>query len=511
VTATAASETLLSIRGLRKSFGDTQVLKGVDFDLVAGEVHGLLGANGAGKSTLVRHLSGYYTPTSSDSVQVRGHSAHWPLDAGQYHVATVHQEQAFCDTMTVLENCLAHRLGVAPGLRPISWRRARLEVRAAVERVGLKVGLDWDVARLSPGERALLAMARALMQVDPSVGTILILDEPTAVLGPDDANDVLMRAAEVAKDGGGVILVTHRLEEMRAVASRVAILREGTFVFDGPMDESNARVEELMFTLPDGRSADPPGAPQPVASPSGGPGRLSVVAVKGQPLERPIVLAAGEVVGVTGLRGAGHEELAHEIVGGLSPAATIELDGRTLTLTPRSAAQAGVVLVSGNRQREALWLAGSVFENLTTVRRDGRHGRLRPGTERQWVRDATAQAGVTPNDVDRLVSTFSGGNQQKISMARWLSAPGVRVMLVHEPTQGIDLHARRQILTHLRAMARERDVAVAVFSSDYEALAAVSDRVLVVRAGQVETELTDSITEDRIEAATLFSTPAIAH
>lgn len=528
-----SSDEQITIEGLTKAFGETVVLHHVDFCLRRGVVQGLIGANGAGKSVLIKHLAGYYVPTTCDALRIHGRDASWPIDARRDGIAVIHQEQGFVENLSVIENTLVQRLAASGFASRIRWSRARRDVREAFDRVGLDaVELDSPIAELSPGQRALVAVARALLEIDDRKGeqsasskrlgksgyddVTFILDEPTASLGPADARAVLAQVKALAGLGAAILLVTHRLEELREVVSNAVVLRSGHVVYDGVMPEADAEIETLMF----GERVSAP-APVPAAvgkangsasSPdSPGGTRLRVLTSGGELLQPALELRSGEVVGVSGLRDAGHEELAYRIVGATHPAAEVEVEGGPArTLDPRSARSAGIVLVPGNREREALWMAGTVLENLVVARRSSRVP-VSSSEERSWGQDAIDAALVVPPDLDRSVSTLSGGNQQKVSLARWFTpkATGprgkaqndVRILLVHEPTQGIDLHTRRQILAGLRRQAAEQNIAVAVFSSDYEALVEVTDRVVVFCDGRIQQELRQPFDGIAIESA----------
>jgi ribose transport system ATP-binding protein len=520
----APASPILQVRGLSKDFGSARVLADVDLTLAPGRIYGLLGANGAGKSTLVKHLTGYHVPTACRELRVYGEARDWPLR--EPGIVAVHQDQGFVDSMSLLENVTIRELSDRPLRRVVRWSVLERRVRHVLARVGLNLDPHRLVSTLTPGQRALLALARALLNVDglDPERTIVLLDEPTAALGPADSAEILARARELSEQGAGVVLITHRLDEVRSVAHSVCVLRDGRVVLDGPMPGQDETVEKLMFgTATDRRSKSTAGRPRPGPEPAAAPTApaepgappqvvsrrpaLEVTAVGTRPMTEPLRLFAGEIVGVTGLRGSGHEELAYQILGVAPPPAAVLVEGFPARLNARSAARAGIVLISGSRQRDGLWLAGTVFENLVAGRRRPRGWNvlIRRKDDRAWAAAAIQAAHVNPPLLDWPVSTFSGGNQQKVCMARWLGDPTVRVLLIHEPTQGIDLRARRDIMNQLREQARNLNVAVAVFSSDSEALASVADRVVILRHGQIVDELTSDLTEHHIDAATIFT------
>ncbi|MHB8614016.1 MAG: sugar ABC transporter ATP-binding protein [Candidatus Dormibacteraceae bacterium] len=492
----------LALTGVSKHFGGLQALNRVDFVVNQGEIHALLGQNGSGKSTLVKIITGVHAPDAGARLELWGKPAELPMAAAHRHgIAVIHQDLGLVDRMTVVEN-----LGITSGygtrtLLPIARRRERERCTKLLADIGLDVALDALVASLSPAVRAGIAIARAtrLLQ-DHAQQFLFILDEPTAYLSSEGSERVMSLMRAVSNSGSSVIFISHRLPEVLSVAHRITVLRDGqvadTFKAS---DGDHRRIISAML----GRSLEqyyPDRTEAPVARPL-----LQVTGLTGNRLHgASFSVSPGEIVGFAGLVGMGHEEIPY-LLGGNSKSRSgrAELAGRdVLDLPLGKRIQLGMVLVPGNRQRDGAWLAATAQENiaLPTHLRQPASFPLRLGRERRYALSQMSLFGVTPPLPDRKVSMFSGGNQQKIVLAKWMSmAP--RVLLLDEPTQGVDAGAKYEVLRILVDAAKAGS-AVLIFSGDYEQLAHVCHRVLVLSHGHVVAELVGGdITESAIAHA----------
>ena len=462
-------------------------------------MHALLGQNGSGKSTLVKILTGVYAPDPGARLEIWDGPTDMPLAAPHLHgIAVIHQDLGLVDRMTVFEN-----LGITSGygtrtLMPIANRRERARCRELLAGMGLEVPLGAMVGELSPAVRAGIAIARAtrLLQ-DHAERFIFILDEPTAYLSAEASGRVMSLMRTVAENGSAVVFISHRLPEVLSVADRITVLRDGRVADTFKAREGDhRRIIAAML----GRSLEqyfPDRIPDSKAEPV-----LRVTNLAGIRLDGVSFTASpGEVVGFAGLVGMGHEAIPY-ILGGNVKArgGRADFQGQDLLeMRLRERIRAGVVLVPGNRQRDGAWLAASAQENiaLPTLLGSPSVVPLNLPRERRHAISQMNLLGVRPTVPGRKVALFSGGNQQKIVLAKWMShAP--RVLLLDEPTQGIDAGAKFDVL-RIIVDAAKAGCAVLIFSGDYEQLAHVCNRVLVLAHGKLVAELSgEEVTESAI-------------
>lgn len=482
---------LLSVRNFSKSFYGRTVLRGVDLDVASGEVHALLGHNGSGKSTLIKCLAGYHAPDPGSELAVKGREVKLPLDPTAPRglgLSFVHQQLGLARNMSVLENLQVGRFSRAPGWR-IRWRENARQVRAALARVGLEhVDPSTPVGEISEVEQAMLAIARALRDLDDAESGVLILDEPTAYLPRDGVEHLFHAIERVTSSGAGVLFVTHRLEEVDQIADRVTVLRDGARVATENADVGERRLVELIVGRPVEQLYPAPGVVRDDIV-------LSVENLTGEGVtDFSVRVHRGEIVGVTGLVGMGHESVPYLVLGG-EPAHSgrVVVDGvaRDVSeLSPRSAIDLGIGLVPGDRLVNGGKADATAKENatLTTLSRyTGRAGWIDGGRERQSVIDLMHMVDVQPPEPDRLFAEFSGGNQQKVVLAKWL-ATEPKVLLMHEPTQGVDVGARQGVFAQLRRYT-DQGGAVLISSTEEDELAHICDRVFVFRDGRAVAEL----------------------
>lgn len=480
----------LEIRGASKTFGSRRVLHDVALRLEPGEVHGLLGQNGSGKSTLIKILAGYHAPDPGAELEIGGRSVGLPLAPDQPRrlgVAFVHQDLGLVEGASVMENL---RLGefVTGYAGRISWAKERRRTRQALSGFGLTVDPDALVGGLTQVERAMLATLRAFEALRAHPNGVLVLDEPTAYLPRDSASRLFAAVRERVAEGVAAALVSHRLDEVRAVCDRVTILRDGACVRVAATDSlsEGEMVREILGFELDRLYPEPHSRGGEVALAVEG---LDSETVAGLDLS----VREGEVVGVTGLMGMGYERLPYLLFGAeRARAGRLLCGGMTVDLRrhdERRAMAARIALLPANRLRDGGVAGATMTENvtLTTLRSHTRFGRIGRRGEARHVRALMEGFQVRPADPDQDLGTFSGGNQQKALLAKWFET-GPRVFLMHEPTQGVDVGARRQIFEQIRDAA-EGGTAFILASAEYEDLAALCDRVVVFRHGRPVAEL----------------------
>jgi ribose transport system ATP-binding protein len=497
----------LQVRGLAKRFGAIEALRGVDLDVAAGEVHGLLGANGSGKSTLIKILAGYHAPDAG-SISVGGSPVSLPVTT-THGLAIIHQELGLVEGMTVLEN-----LGVNVGygtrsLLPVRGRAERRVYREIFDSLGVELDLDQKVGSLTPAERALLAVARAMRVISGGQARqLFVLDEPTTYLPRPEANRVTALMRSVAKLGIGVLFVSHRLKEVLATTDTFTVLRDGQVVANGVTARTSEREiirailgRDLAGSYPD--KIERPDQKDPV---------LEVQDLSGPRVQQVTFSGyAGEVLGITGLSGMGQDELSYIIAGALPRSGgRVLLNGTDITgRGPRDIIGRGAVLIPSDRQRHGGWLAGTAQENISlpVIGDFFRRGLLRSRRERDHSLELMNRFDVRPPVPENMMRSFSGGNQQKIVLSKWLQLQP-KVVLLDEPTQGVDAGARTQILQTVTELARQGSCVI-VFSGDHEQLAAICHRVLVMSQGSISAELTDDqVTEDWLLSASQLGTSA---
>lgn len=491
----------IEIEELSKSFGGVRVLDKVSFSVGRGEIHGLVGRNGSGKSTLIKILSGYHPPDPGGRLRVAGRDVQLPVPLGSSHrlgLSFVHQDLGLTPGLTVLENLRIGRFATGLGWR-IRWRAERALVRRQLARFGVDASPGTRVRDLPAVDRALVAIVRALSQLDDADGGVLVLDEPTAYLPFDGIDRLFDATREAAAHGTGVIFVSHRLEEISNLTQRVSVLRDGRLA--GTAETARTSERELIELIVGGRL---------VESLRGESATREGVAITVRGLSGTVVrdldfdLHRGEVLGLTGLIGMGHEEVPYLLFGAQRPSGgTTHIDGGTFpaaSVTPRRAMAAGVALVPADRQGSSGVGNLSLQENLTlpALHQFFATGLLRHRREASHVHRLLDQYGVRPAVPARPLDTLSGGNQQKALLAKWFQRRP-HVILLHEPTQGVDVSAREDIFREIRHIAETFGTAILYVSSDYDDFSRICDRVIVFRYGTVAGELWGStLTHEQI-------------
>jgi ribose transport system ATP-binding protein len=473
---------LLEMAGVVKVFPGVRALDGVDLDVRAAEVHALLGQNGAGKSTLIKVLAGAHQPDGG-TITWRGEQVRLanPVAAMKLGVATIYQELDLVDGLTVAENIyLGHERSTAGMMRPAT---AVAAARGLLERLGHgDMDPRREVGRLSAAGKQIVSMARALSHD----ARLIIMDEPSAVLDSGEVANLFRVIRDLTADGVAVVYISHRLEEIRQVADRVTVLKDGRTVATG-LPVAQTPTAELI-RLMTGRSIEFV-FPQRTSGPRTGEPVLDVSGLtrRGEFEDVSLQVRPGEIVGLAGLVGSGRSEILETVYGARKAGAgTVRVDGRRLRNgSVQSAVAAGVGLAPEERKSQALLLDQPVAHNmsLSTLGRFSRLGFLRHGDEHSAAVEQADSLQLRPTGVDRAVRTLSGGNQQKVVLARWLLR-GCRVLLLDEPTRGVDVGARSEIYGLVRRLADD-GVAVVVVSSEIPEVLGLADRVLVVSDGRV--------------------------
>jgi ribose transport system ATP-binding protein len=523
--AAPAPPPALDASNLAKRFGPQTALAGVDLTVGRGEVVALLGENGSGKSTLVKILAGYHEPEPGGGLRVAGTEVPLPVPRGGYRelgLSFVFQDLGLAPGLRVVENLFVGRRAArrAKRVRAINWPAERRAARAVLDAYQVRLDPGALVADLRPTDQALLAIVRAAEELrefrtitaGPTVphslgGGVLVLDEPTVFLPEEEKVFLFDLVRRVTADGTGVLFVSHDMTAVRQIAHRAVVLRDGRLAGDVTVaDVCDADLVRLIS----GHSAErsdgaPPAAVVPDSAP-GGPllaaGELSGGRLRGASL----AVRPGEIVAVAGLLGSGAEDLPYALFGGL-PAATGRLrvagwSGDAATLTPRQASKLGLALVPADRKAQGLAPELSVAENMMALVLGDhfRRGVLARGQLRQAAAERCRGYGIRPADPGNPVAALSGGNQQRVLLAKWLERRP-RVLLLHEPTQGVDVATRAEIYDLLRGLAAE-GLGILWVSTDFDELAAVADRVLVCAAGVVAEQLpSPPFSRDQITSA----------
>lgn len=474
------------MRGVEKTFGAVRALRGVDLQVHAGEVHCLLGQNGAGKSTLIKTLAGVYQPDAGE-IRWNGEvvTTDNPQAAIDLGIATMYQELDVVDDLTVAENIfLGHELSRA-GFSRRSETTA--QTRALLKRLGHEsLSPHTEVGSLSAAEKQIVSMARALSHDIK----LIVMDEPSAVLDSEEVRNLFHIVKELTAQGIAVIYITHRLEEIRTIGDRITVLKDGASTASNlPVTETSTptlikhmtgRVVENVF-------------PQALPIAADAPVLLEVenLSLDGVFEDVSFSVRAGEIIGLAGLVGSGRSEIVETVYGARSATSgSVRVEGKALPRGSVSAAvRAGLGLSPEERKSQGLVLGESIFRNITlsSFARMAKGGWLDERAERKIAREQIAAMELRPADPDLPAGTLSGGNQQKILLSRWL-VHGSRILLLDEPTRGVDVGARAEIYALIRNLAAEAH-AIVVISSEIEEVLGLADTVLVIGDGRVLTSL----------------------
>ena len=489
----ASSDGLLFDR-IVKSFGGTRALKGVSLKVERGEIVALLGENGAGKSTLIKVLGGIHRPDEGGVFIDGAAYAHEAGKSGGQKVAFIHQDLGLIDWMSVAEN-IALALGYAKKGRRIDWTATEAKADAALKLVEAEFSSTARVSSLTRTQKSLVAIARALA----ADCDFLVLDEPTASLPADEVERLFAALRPLKSKGVGMIYVSHRLDEIFRIADRVAVLRDGQMVGMRPIDHT---TPEELVSLIVGRKAREIARP-PVQD---GPAILKVEGLR-TPAVGPVSfqIKRGELLGLAGLRGAGHEDIGRALFGVIPHAGRITLEGQEPDLrTAQTAMRSGIGLVARDRVGESVAPGMAIRENAflnPSATGRGLLSFLAPKREEAMAKAIGTRVGLSPNDPTLAIEALSGGNQQKVVVGRWLDS-GRRLMITEDPTAGVDVGAKAEIY-HLLYQALASGMGVLVVSTDFEEIANICHRAIVFSRGLPVAELTgvELSTESLIQAA----------
>ncbi len=492
----------LELRDIHKHFGGVRALKGVSFEVHGGEVHALVGENGAGKSTLIKVLAGVHMPDRG-AVVMDGETLHLhhPSDATSRGIAVIYQELVQYPDLSVLENLFVHAQDVRGPFGLIDWAKLRRRGREVFQRMELDIDLDTPVGQLSTAQGQLIEIARALTRD----ARFVIMDEPTASLTEQDTEILHRIVRRLRDDGVGIIYISHRLEEIFEVADRVTVLRDGSSV-------GSERVENVdpgrLIAMMVGREMNNLFPELPAVT---GDTVLEVrnLTRYGVLDDVSLHVRAGEIVGLAGLVGAGRSELAR-CVFGIDPIdrGEVLIDGRPVPRTPWGAMDAGVAYVSEDRKLDGLVLPMSIRDNmaLPSLTRLERRGVYDVPAASKLATRFFELLQVRAPGVDTRVEDLSGGNQQKISLGRWL-AREPRLLILDEPTRGIDVGAKSEIHRLMTELCGQ-GLAIVMISSELPEVLGMSHRIVVMRGGRVRGELArDDATQEAVMALAATDEP----
>lgn len=483
---------ILVADGIRKSFFGVEVLKGVSLKLHAGQVHGLVGENGAGKSTLMKIIAGVYQRDGGD-ITFQGESVAYshPVQAMHAGVATVYQEFNLLPDRSVAENVFLGREPRKAGL--VDNRKMATATAELLAELGINfIDPTAPVRTLSVAEQQVVEITKAL-SFD---ARIISMDEPTAALSDNEVELLYGIIRRLTERGVAILYVSHRLKEIFDLCDSITVLKDGAMVSTGPTSELT--TDELVRRMV-GRSISayfPDRLPETVV----GPPRLSIHGGGNSYIaDIDLELCAGEIVGVAGLQGSGRTEFAEAVFGAVPfSTGTVALDGKAVSITsPRRAVKLGVALVTEDRKAQGLALSQSVLDNALLVIRSVFASRTRAA--RQRIPGILSSLEVNSRGLDQEVQYLSGGNQQKVVLAKWL-ATEPRVVVFDEPTRGIDVGAKIAVYNLMRELAKS-GVAILMISSELPEVIGMSDRILVMHDGRVEAELEAGSTEETVLAA----------
>lgn len=474
---------VLSMRNIAKAFGKFYALKGVDLTVWSGEIHALMGENGAGKSTLMKILAGAYTATSGEIlIDGRPHAIKGPKDALAAGITLIYQEMQLAPNLTVAENIFLGSELARGGL--VQRKEMIHQAQAVIDRLGAQFKAGDRVMTLTIAEQQQVEIARALHRNS----RVLVMDEPTAALSSRETQRLFELILRLRDEGMAIIYISHRMAEVYELSDRVSVLRDGQYVGSLTGDKLNAsELVRMMVGRPlsdlFNKERDiPPGQPRL---------RIQDLTDGGKVKASSLVVRAGEIVGLAGLVGAGRSELAQLIFGvRRATGGVIEIDGEPVVIhSPRAAIELGIGFLTENRKEQGLFLEMAAQENITmaTLERDARWGMLNRKKAQTVSDDAISLLNIRVPHAQVRAGGLSGGNQQKLLISRWV-AIGPRILLLDEPTRGVDVGAKSEIYRIMTQMARQ-GVAILMISSELPEVVGMSDRVYVMREGSIAGEL----------------------
>jgi len=519
-TPVASPDLILEAKGITKRYGGTLALDAAAVSVRSGEVHGLLGQNGSGKSTLIKVLAGVVLPEEGE-LTVGGDRLTFPLAIGEAHrrgLRFVHQNLGLIGTLTVAENLFIERLALSRRTFRINWGSFFDEARDTLRRYGLHIDPRIAVQEIKLIDRSLLAITRAVAPNtatgSASIARLIVLDEPTVFLPRDDVGRVFGMIRDLVSQGIGVLFVSHRMDEVRDHTDRVTVLRDGRNI--GTVETDSVDDDELVRMIVGEHAARSARAAEELAARGDQDVPLRLHKLSTRTLrEIDLTVPPGEILGITGLAGAGYEEILYAVFGaGRGATGSVEL-GPDLAdvreLTPHRAMELGMALIPAERLLHGIAARVTVEENetLTVVDRYFKRLFLNRSALNVVASRLTMQLGIQPTDHQMQTDQLSGGNQQKVLLAKWL-VRRPRVLLLHEPTQGVDVGARADISTFIRQMA-ELGTVVIFGSAEYEQLADLCTRVVIIGDGRISRVLVgDQVTKENILSECLRTSSRVA-
>ncbi len=491
---------VLEARGITRAFPGVQALAGVDLTLRAGEVHALMGQNGAGKSTLIKVLTGVHAPDGG-SIKLLGHDVapQSPVHAQQLGISAVHQESHLLPNLSVAENICAGRYPRRPWTRGggIDWT----ETNRRAHELLAGLGIDLDVAQLAGGLPAALQQLATVARAVATDARVLILDEPTSSLDTDEVQALFTLIRRLRDQGVAILFVTHFLDQVYEICDRITVLRNGKFVGEYPCAKLDARGLVAAMVGREVVHADKSAAHAPTDV-ANAPAVLAArnIARRGQIKPMDIEMRAGEVLGLAGLLGSGRTELARLLFAlDDRDSGDIHIDGKAAKLDkPADALALGLGFCPEDRKHSGIVAELSVRENiiLALQARMGLAKFLKPAEQRALAEKLVAALGVKTASIETPIGQLSGGNQQKAIIARWL-ATHPRVLILDEPTRGIDIAAKQELMNEILALANS-GTAVLFISAEIEEVVRVSDRIMVLRDRAKAGELPHGADEDAV-------------
>jgi ABC-type sugar transport system ATPase subunit len=484
---------LIRMQGIVKSYPGVRALRGVDLVVEPGQVMGLVGENGAGKSTLLKVLAGAIT-ADEGTIEVEGHPTELrtPRDSRDAGIAVIYQELMLAEHLSIAENVFAGR-EPSRGWRGVDFPAMRRDTASLLRELGIKASPNEQVGRLNVARRQMVEIAKALS----TNARIIVMDEPTSSLTEDEVETLLALVARLRERGVSVVYVSHRMREIFAVADAITVMRDGELV--GVHRTADVTPDQVVKMMVGRELIDMYGTrPAPPTGPQGAPRRaptpvLTVRGLHAGPRVRDVSLtvSAGEIVGLAGLVGAGRSETALAVFGHLHRTeGSVLIDGTEVHLrSPREAIAAGIAYVPEDRKQQGLFLGLPIRTNMSSACLDdvSSNGVLSTRRDRALAERLSKDLRVKASSVETAVGTLSGGNQQKVILARWL-ARQPKVLILDEPTRGVDVGAKSEIYRLIRSIAAE-GVAVLMISSELPEVLGLSDRVLVMREGCLVGEL----------------------
>ncbi|HDT6584294.1 TPA: sugar ABC transporter ATP-binding protein [Raoultella ornithinolytica] len=474
---------VLSMRNITKAFGKFYALKGVDLTVWPGEIHALMGENGAGKSTLMKILAGAYTATSGEIlIDGRPHAIKGPKDALAAGITLIYQEMQLAPNLTVAENIFLGSELARGGL--VQRKEMINQAQAVIDRLGAQFKASDRVMTLTIAEQQQVEIARALHRNS----RVLVMDEPTAALSSRETQRLFELILRLRDEGMAIIYISHRMAEVYELSDRVSVLRDGQYVGSLTRDKLNASELVRMMV---GRPLSDLFNKERDISPGQPRLRVEDLTDGGKVKASSLVVRAGEIVGLAGLVGAGRSELAQLIFGvRRATGGVIEIDGEPVVIhSPRAAIELGIGFLTENRKEQGLFLEMAAQENITmaTLERDARWGMLNRKKAQTLSDDAISLLNIRVPHAQVRAGGLSGGNQQKLLISRWV-AIGPRILLLDEPTRGVDVGAKSEIYRIMTQMARQ-GVAILMISNELPEVVGMSDRVYVMREGSIAGEL----------------------